>query len=56
MIALGEDIQAAFKLTQEIEALAEQYWISRQMGKTVILDDVEMRLNLEKFKTYGKQD
>ncbi len=56
MIALGEDIQAACKLAQEVEALARQYWISRQMGEPVILDDAEMRLNLEKFKTYGKQD
>lgn len=56
MIALGEDIQSAFKLIKEVEALAEQYWIGQQMGGLVILDEVEMRLNLEKFKTYGKQD
>ena len=55
MIALGEDINAAFKLAGEVENLARQYWISKQFGDPVLLGDVEMLLNVEKFKNYGKQ-
>jgi L-fuculose-phosphate aldolase len=55
MIALGEDIQSAFSLAQEVEILAKQYWISKQAGDPVLLEDDEMKDILEKFKTYGKQ-
>ncbi len=55
MIALGENLKSAFKLAQEIEVLAQHYWICRQAGSPVLLDDEEMRINLEKFETYGKQ-
>ncbi len=54
MLALGENILSAFKLAQEIENLAKQYWLSQQLGDPVILDGAEMKLVLEKFKTYGK--
>jgi L-fuculose-phosphate aldolase len=55
MIALGETINSAHQLAEEVENLAKQYWISKQFGDVVLLDDKEMKLNLEKFKTYGKQ-
>ena len=55
MIALGERIDAAYKLAEEIEDLAKQYCIGKQFGEIVLLDDDEMKINLEKFKTYGKQ-
>jgi L-fuculose-phosphate aldolase len=55
MIALGEDIQSAFSLAQEVETLAKQYWISKQAGDPVLLEDDEMKDIMEKFKTYGKQ-
>lgn len=55
VIALGESIGSAYKLAEEIEDLARQYCISKQFGETVLLDDEEMKINLEKFKTYGKQ-
>lgn len=54
-IAIGENIDAAFNLAEEVEILAKQYCISLQVGEPVLLDDDEMQLNLEKFKTYGKQ-
>ena len=56
MLATGIDVQSAFRLTQEVENLARQYWLSSQIGEPIILDDAEMRLNLEKFKNYGKQN
>lgn len=56
MIAIGEDIATTFYLALEIENLARQYWIARQIGAPVLLDDEEMANNLAKFKTYGKQD
>jgi len=55
MIALGENIDSAYKLAEEIESCAKKYCISKQFGEVVILDDDEMKINLEKFKTYGKQ-
>ena len=56
MVAIGEDISSAFRLALETENLARQYWIANQAGTPVLLDDREMEINLEKFKTYGKQD
>ena len=55
MIALGESIDSAYKLAEEIENIAKQYYISKQLGEIVLLDGDEMKTNLEKFKTYGKQ-
>ena len=55
MIILGEDLDSAYKLAEEVENLAKQYYISKQLGEVVLLDDDEMDLNLKKFKTYGKQ-
>ena len=56
VIALGEDLAAAFKMAQLVEELARQYMLSRMMGSPVLLDDAEMEINLEKFKDYGKQE
>ncbi|HTH97816.1 MAG TPA: class II aldolase/adducin family protein [Stellaceae bacterium] len=55
MIALGQDFTGAFKLAIEVEALAEMYWRALQIGEPVILDDAEMDVVIEKFKTYGHQ-
>ena len=55
MIALGEDIESAYKLAEEVENIAKHYWISKQLGDVVLLDEKEMKTNLEKFKAYGKQ-
>ena len=56
VIALGLDLQSAFEIAELIEELAKQYMMSKQSGEPVILSDKEMRINLEKFETYGKQD
>lgn len=54
MIALGESIASAYALAEQVENLAKQYWLSKQFGKVVLLDEEEMKINLEKFKTYRK--
>jgi L-fuculose-phosphate aldolase len=56
MIALDKDIPSAFKMAIEVEELAKQYFYSMQIGDPIILDKKEMQINLEKFKSYGKQE
>ena len=56
MIAVGDALRTALDLAREVEELAKQYLLSRQAGDPVLLDEAEMRVNLEKFKTYGRQD
>ena len=55
VIALGKDVDSAFKMAQLVEELAKQYLFSRMAGTPVLLDEVEMNVNLEKFRDYGKQ-
>ncbi len=56
VIALGKDVDSALKMAQLVEELAKQYLFSRMFGSPVLLDEAEMKVNLEKFKTYGKQE
>ena len=56
VIALGKDVDSALKMAQLVEELARQYLFSRMFGSPVLLDEAEMKVNLEKFKTYGKQE
>jgi L-fuculose-phosphate aldolase len=56
LIALGKNLPAALALAVEVEFLACQYCLSLQVGKPTILSKREMRVVLEKFKTYGSQD
>lgn len=53
-IAVAADLKTAFRYAGEVENLAKQYCISLQAGGPVLLDDDEMKINIEKFKTYGK--
>ena len=55
VLALGAELDAAFKMAQLVEELARQYLLSQLAGAPVLLDDEEMDLNLEKFKDYGQQ-
>ena len=54
MIAAGDSLKHALALAVEVEALCEQYWRALQIGKPAILSDAEMKVVLEKFKTYGE--
>lgn len=54
LIACGPSLRKALWLANEVEMLARQYAISRQLGDCVILSDDEMARVMEKFKTsYG---
>ena len=55
VIALGKDVDSAFKIAQLVEELARQYLFSRMYGSPVLLDEAEMKVNLDKFKDYGRQ-
>lgn len=53
LLALGASIVAAFRMAQTVEVLAKQYTLSKLLGGPVLLDDQEMKINVEKFKHYG---
>lgn len=55
MICFGANLRDALGLAVEIEALCRQYILACQLGTPVILDDAELAIVLERFKTYGKQ-
>ena len=55
MICFAKDLDKTLWLAGEVETLAEQYWVARQMGKPAILDKREMSNILARFKSYGKQ-
>ena len=56
MVAVGESIKSAYKLAHEVEILAKQYCISLSCGTPVIIDEAEMKIIIEKFNQYGKQN
>lgn len=53
-IAIGATLDHALELAAEVEVLAEQYYKVLTLGPANILNDDEMTLLLEKFKTYGR--
>jgi L-fuculose-phosphate aldolase len=56
LIAVGKDLPAALALAGEVENLAAQYCAALALGDVRILDEIEMRPVLDKFRTYGSQD
>jgi L-fuculose-phosphate aldolase len=55
VIALGETVEKAYALAQEVEGLARQYVTALTIGDVRILDAEEMARVQEKFRTYGQQ-
>ena len=55
LITLGADLPSAFKVAVEVETLAGMYLRALQVGEPVLLDEAEMAVVLEKFRTYGQQ-
>ncbi len=53
MIAIGETLEKALNITQEVETLCEQYLRALQVGEPHILNQQEMLEVQEKFKNYG---
>lgn len=56
LLAFGEDLDGAMALATEVEFLARQYVLSLQIGRPVGLTRAEMRIVIEKFKSYGRQE
>ena len=56
IIALGADLPAALKLAVELESLAAQYCTALALGDVRVLDEAQMHVVVEKFRTYGRQD
>ncbi|WP_366654678.1 class II aldolase/adducin family protein [Fodinicurvata sp. EGI_FJ10296] len=55
MICYGDSLAKALWRAVEVETLAKQYFVARQLGEPVILSDAEMTGVLARFKSYGKQ-
>ncbi len=53
VIATGKNLAAAFSLASEVESLSHQYIQALNLGEPVILSDEEMKIVVEKFKSYG---
>ena len=53
MIALGEDLNKAYAVAQEVETLCEQYWRVLQISEPRLLNDQQMAEVFEQFKGYG---
>jgi L-fuculose-phosphate aldolase len=53
-IALGATLEHALELAAEVEVLAEQYYKVLTLGPANILNDDEMTVLLDKFKSYGR--
>ncbi|MCH7872655.1 MAG: class II aldolase/adducin family protein [Planctomycetes bacterium] len=55
MICFGPNLEKALSLAVEVENLARQYWLARQINPPAILPEEEMRIVLDRIKSYGKQ-
>ncbi|HSH35592.1 L-fuculose-phosphate aldolase [Schnuerera sp.] len=55
LLAGAKDLLNAFNITEEIEYCAELYYRTKSIGEPVILPEEEMKLMMEKFKTYGQR-
>lgn len=53
-ISYAASIEKAFSIAATVEECAQTYMIARSVGNPVILDEVEIELMLEKFKSYGR--
>jgi L-fuculose-phosphate aldolase len=54
MIAAGEDLAEAFKITVEVETLSEMYLRALQAGEPVLLSAQEFQDAQRRFGSYGK--
>ncbi len=56
LVAVGEDLNDAFRVAWEVEFAAKIFYLSKCVGNPVILDDNEMDKVIEKFRDYGKPE
>lgn len=55
ILAGSNDLLNAFNIVEEIEYCSEVYLRAKSVGEPVVLDEAEMTLMAEKFKTYGQK-
>ena len=55
LLAGAKDLANAFNIIEEVEYCAEIYTKARSIGNPVILPEEEMKVMLEKFKSYGQR-
>ena len=53
MIAVGGNLEQAMWRAAELETLARQYYLARQLGEPVILPDDEIERLIPRFAAYG---
>lgn len=53
-IAMGQSLEKALELAEEVETLAAQFILALSVGKPMLLSKTEMATVLERFKTYGQ--
>ncbi len=56
LLAVGKDIGDAFNTAETVEFCAELYYKAKCIGEPTILDEKQMEVVLEKFKSYGQQN
>lgn len=54
LLAGSTDLLNAFHIAEEIEFSAEIYYRAKSIGEPVIIPEGEMKVLVEKFKSYGK--
>jgi L-fuculose-phosphate aldolase len=54
IVALGADLDEALRVAEEIERVAQVYWLALAAGTPRILDDAEMLRVLQSFASYGR--
>ncbi|MCC3145596.1 L-fuculose-phosphate aldolase [Halanaerobium sp. Z-7514] len=54
LLAGSKDIETAFMIAEQVEFIAELFYRTKAVGEPTILDDKEMELMIEKFKSYGQ--
>jgi L-fuculose-phosphate aldolase len=52
LVAVGRNIQNAFKVAEQLELVARIYYQCKSMGEPVILSDADMEAILDKFDSY----
>lgn len=54
VIAVGEDLPAAFSVAKDIEFVARLYYRAKSIGQPVLLNEEQLTEVVEKFGTYGQ--
>ena len=55
LITTGASLENALALAVEVESLSRMYWQALQIGEPATLSETEMKVVLDKFRTYGQQ-